>query len=165
MARMHGDRPFGDEEYIREGGVLVPVNSGHEVRHEDGTIAPDDVVEDPIADDGVPGTQDDLPYDFGVDVSLPTDQMIASLEHRASGYRSVGRTGAPADRQEPPLGAADERELWRRQRGLIEESADEASRYAGLVDDDIRRVEASVGEDAGETLPDAPGGTSATGSE
>ena len=165
MVRMHGDRPFGDEEYTREGGVLIPVNTGHEVRHEDGTIAPDDIVEDLIADEGVPGTPDDLPYDFGVDVSQPTDQVIASLDHRASGYGSVGHTGAGADTQEPPLGAEDERELWARQRPLIEESGDEAARYAGLADDDIRRVEAAVGEDAAETLPDSPGGSSATGSE
>lgn len=164
MARLHDDGPFGDEEYVREGGVLVPVNTGHEVRHEDGSIAPDENVEDPIADEGVPGTPDDLPYDYGVEVPHPADQEILSREYRNSGFGTVGHTGYDDDAQEPPLGAADERELWHRQRPLIEESGDEAARYSGLEDDDIARVEGSVGEDSAETLPDAPEGQSATGS-
>lgn len=164
MVRSHGERPFGDEEYVREGGVLVPLNTGHEVRHEDETIAPDDIVEDLIADEGVPGTPDDLPYDYGVEVAQPADQMMLTLEHRKSGFGPVGRTESDDDTDAPPLGTVDERELWRRQRPLIEEAGDEAARYAGLADDDIRRVEASVGEDAAEPLPDAPEGESATGS-
>ena len=163
MPRMHGDRPFGDEEYVREGGVLVPVNTGHEVRHEDGSIAPDDIIEDPIADEGVPGTPDDLPYDYGVQVPHPADQEIGSRERRMSGY-GVGHTGFAKDAEEPPLGTPDERELWRRQRPLIEESGDEAARYAGLEGADIPRIEESVGEDAAESLPDAPEGHSSTGS-
>jgi hypothetical protein len=164
MGRIQDEGPFGDEEYVREGGVLVPVNSGHEVRHEDESIAPDDVLEDLVADEGVPGTRDDLPYDYGVEVAQPADQMILSLEHGGAGFGAMGLTGSDEDGEEPPLGAQDERELWRHQKALIQESEDEAIRYTGLQDDDIARVEAAVGEDAGEVLPDAPEGESATGS-
>jgi hypothetical protein len=164
MARLHDDKSYGDEEYERAGGVLVPVNTGHQVRHEDGTIAPDEVIEDQIADDGVPGTPDDLPYDYGVELPHPTDQEMLNRERRSAGFGDVGHTGVDADTQEPPLGAEDERALWARQRPLIQESGDEAARYAGLEDDDIARVEASVGEDAAEALPDSPEGSSATGS-
>jgi hypothetical protein len=164
MVRTHGDRPFGDDEYIREGGVLIPVNTGHEVRHEDDTIAPDDVVEDVIADEGVPGTQDDLPYDYGVEIAQPADQMILSRDRRRSGFGGVGHTGSDKDEGETPLGAPDERELWRKQKPLIAESGDEAARYAGLEDSDIARVEQAVGEDAAETFSESPEGESATGS-
>ncbi len=160
----HGDRPFGDEEYVREGGVLIPVNTGHEVRHEDDTIAPDDNVEDLIADEGVPGTPDDLPYDYGVDVSQPADQMMLSLDHRSGGFGPVGRTGSDDDGEEPPLGAVDERELWKRQRTLIDESGDEAARYAGLEGSDPARIEAAEGDDAAEVFSESPEGGSATGS-
>jgi len=164
MVRTHGDQPFGDEEYTREGGVLVPVNTGHEVRHEDDTIAPDEVVEDDIADDGVPGTQDDLPYDYGVEIAQPVDQMMLSRDRRGSGFGGLGRTGSDKGADETPLGAPDERELWRKQKPLIAESGDEAARYAGLEDSDIARVERAVGDEAAETLPESPEGESATGS-
>jgi hypothetical protein len=163
MVRDHGE-PFGDEEYVREGGVLVPVHSGHEVRHEDETIAPDDVVEDLIADDGVPGTPDDLPYDYGVENAQPVDQMIPGRERRASAFGPVGHTGADDDAEEPPLGAPDERELWRKQKTLISESRDEAHRYAGLEDSDLARIEDAEGDDAAEVLAESPEGESATGS-
>jgi hypothetical protein len=165
MVHIHDEEPFGDEEYVREGGVLVPVNSGHEVRHEDGSIAPDDNVEDPIADDGVPGTPDDLPYDYGVERARPADQLLLSLERGTSGFGALGRTGSDEDKNESPLGAEDERELWRRQKPLIQESEDERARYTGLAESSIPRIEGAVGEDAGERLPDSPGGASATGSE
>jgi hypothetical protein len=164
MPHKRDEGPYGDEEYVRIGGVLVPVNNGHEVRHEDGTIAPDDIVEDLIADDGVPGTPDDVPYDYGVEVALPADQMILSLDRGASGLGSVGRTGSEPDHDEPPLGAPDERELWRHQKPLIEESGDEAARYAGIPESEVPRVEAAIGEDAADTLSETPGGESATGS-
>jgi len=164
MLHAHEEGPFGDEEYVREGGVLIRVNNGHEVRHEDGSIAPDDVIEDLIADDGVPGTPDDLPYDYGVEITPAADQMILSVERGSSGFGALGHTGSDADGEEPPLGAVDERDLWRHQRALIQESGDEAARYAGMKESDIPRVEEAVGEDAAETLPESPEGTSATGS-
>jgi hypothetical protein len=163
MVRLHGERPFEEEAYERVGGVFVPVNGGHEVGCEDDQCAPDELVEDPLNDDGVPGTPDDLPYDYGVEVPDAADQQVLSPEHRHAGFGGLGRTGSLDDvTQEAPLGAVDERELWNRQRGLIEESGDEAARWGGLAEDHLPRVEAAVGEDAGEVLPDAPEGESAT---
>ena len=164
MVRLHGERPFDEEEYERVGGVFVPVNGGHEVGCEDDKCAPDDLVEDPLNDDGVPGTPDDLPYDYGVEVPVAADQQVLSFEHRHAGFGGLGRTGSADDlATEPPLGAGDERDLWNRQRGLVQESGDEAARWGGLEDDDLPAIEDAMGDDAGETLPDAPEGESATG--
>jgi len=164
MPHMHGQKPLDEEEYVREGGVFVPANSGHEVGCTDDLCAPDELVEDPINDDGVPGTVDDLPYDFGVEVPAAVDQQFKSPEHPHSGFSGMGHTGYDEDvTSESPLGTPDERELWHKQRGLIQESGDEAARWGGLEDDDLRRVEDAIGEDAGEVLPDAPEGESATG--
>jgi hypothetical protein len=164
MVRLHGERPFDESEYERQGGVLVPVNGGHEVGCEDDQCAPDELVEDPLNDDGVPGTRDDLPYDYGVEVPDAVDQQVLSPDRRNAGFGGNGYTGAPDDpTEEPPLGGPDERELWHKQRGLIQESEDEAARWGGLSEDDLPRVEEAIGEDAGEVLPDAPEGESATG--
>jgi hypothetical protein len=163
MVRLHGERPFDEEEYERQGGVFVPVNGGHEVGCEDKACAPDELVEDTLNDDGVPGTPDDLPYDYGVEVPDAVDQQVLSPEHRHSGYAGMGKTGAPDDDSESPLGAVDERDLWHRQRGLVQESGDEAAKWGGLEGDDLKRIEDAIGDDAGEVLPDAPEGASATG--
>jgi hypothetical protein len=85
MVRMHADRPFGDEEYVRAGGVLIPVNNGHEVGHADEKPGPFGLLADLIADEGVGSTPDDLPYDYGVEVALPADQMLPNLERRTEG--------------------------------------------------------------------------------
>jgi hypothetical protein len=164
MPKLHGERPFDEEEYERQGGVLVPVNGGHEVGCEDDQCAPDEVVEDPLNDDGVPGTPDDLPYDYGVEVAEANDMQVLSPENRHAGDGGIGYTGPPEDvTEESPLGAVDERELWHKQRGLIEESGDEAARWGALSEDELPRIEDAIGEDAGEVLPDAPEGESATG--
>jgi len=163
MARLHGERPFEEEVYERIGGVFVPVNGGREVGCDD-RCAPDDLVEDSLDDHGVPGTQDDLPYDYGVESAEAADIEVLSIEHASAGFGDVGRTGAPEDAvEEPLLGGPEERELWRRQRGLIQESGDEKARWSGLEDADLKRVGEAIGEDAGEVLPDAPEGESATG--
>jgi hypothetical protein len=161
MPQMHGHGPSDDEEYIREGGVLVPRFGGHEVASGG---APDDFVEEPLDDDGVPGTPDDLPYDLGVELPAAADQLVESPDRRSGAFSGLGHTGADEDvTEEPPLGGPDERELWHKQRGLIQESGDEAARWRALPDDDVPRVEDAIGEDAGEALPDSPEGESATG--
>jgi hypothetical protein len=76
MARMHRDGTLDDEELVREGGVFVSRNGGHEIGPDDADRVADDWVEDPRADDGVPGTRDDIPYDYGVDISPATDQLV-----------------------------------------------------------------------------------------
>ena len=164
MVRLHGERPFDEEEYERVGGVFAPVNGGHEVGCDDKQCAPDELVEDPLNDDGVPGTPDDLPYDYGVEVPDAVDQQVLSPEKRHIGFGGMGDTGAPDDpTEEPPLGAEDERDLWHKQRGLIQESEDEAARWGGLAEDRLPDIEEAMGDDSGEVLPDSPEGESATG--
>lgn len=161
----HGETSFGDEQYVREGGVLVPVHTGHENRHEDGSIAPDEWVEDDIAQDNSPGTQDDLPYDYGVEVQQPVDQLVDGPDDVNAGFGRMGQTGSDEDEEEPPLGRPEERELWRKQRGLIDEAGDEEARYRGLEDADVRRIDDAVGPESGEVFPEGPEGGSATGSK
>ena len=164
MVRVNDDGSLEEEELVREGGVFVSANGGHEV-DSDQSRAADDYVEDPGSGDGVPGTVDDLPYDQGLETATPADQAMGSHDSRLSGYGGVGYTGADDDSDPAPLGRPEERELWRKQRGLIQESADEPARYSGLNDDEVAALDAASGEDAADTLPDAPEGKSATGAE
>ena len=163
----HNNHP-DDDAYEREEGVLVPRTSGHDVGCDEDQdwCAPDDIVEDPVNDEHVPGTIDDLPYDYGVELPVATDQQLLSIDQGPlSGFGDPGHTEADdVDAGESPLGAVDERELWRHQRALIDEASDEGRRYRGLDEKSVRSVEAAVGEDAGEVLPESPEGTSATGS-
>jgi hypothetical protein len=164
MVRIHNDGSLEDEELVREGGVFVSRNGGHEVDADEARAA-DDYIEDPGTGDGVPGTVDDLPYDFGLEHATAADQLLESSARGRNVRSSVGHTGADDDSDPPALGGPEERELWKKQRGLIQESADEEARYAGLSDELIERVDAASGEDAADVLPDAPGGRSATGAE
>lgn len=161
MSPRDDDRWFGDDELQREGGVFVPAEGGHKVRCPEDECAPDDYVEDPINEPGVPGTIDDQPYDYGVEAALAADETLDSLDRR--GAWSVGATG-PADEGEPaPLGRPEEDELWGQQRPLIEEVAATERGYAGLEDAAIPGIVAASGEDANEVLPQSPDGVSATG--
>jgi hypothetical protein len=92
VPHLHGERPLEEEEYVRQGGVFVPVNGGHEVECEDDLCAPDELVDDPLRDHGVPGTPDDLPYDYGQEMAPAVDQQVLSPEHRNAGFGSVGET-------------------------------------------------------------------------
>jgi hypothetical protein len=164
MVRVNEDGSLDEEELVREGGVFVSRNGGHEADETESRAA-DDYIEDPGTGDGVPGTVDDLPYDMGLETSAPADQLIQSGDGRMHGYGGVGETGADEDTEPPDLGRPEERELWRKQRGLIQESADEELRYRGLNDEEVVELDAASGEDAADVLPDAPEGKSATGSE
>ena len=164
MVRIHDDGSIEEEELVREGGVFVSRSGGREAHSDEGRAA-DDYIEDPGTGDGVPGTVDDLPYDFGLENVAAADQLLESSGRNRGFGGSVGRTGADDDSEPPPLGGPEERELWKKQRALIQESEDEKARYAGLSDDLIARVDAASGEDAADALPDAPEGKSATGSE
>jgi hypothetical protein len=164
MVPQRGDRPFDEEEFEREGGVFVSKSDGSHDLDCDDRCAPDDLVEDPINDEGVPGTPDDLPYDYGVEKAQPADLSLTSTGRGTGWSGHVGHTGADEDSDEPPLGRPEERELWRKQRPLIEEADDEAARYRGLSDEEIPDVESAIGEDAAEVLSETPDGASATGS-
>lgn len=169
MPHLHHHVP-DDDTYVREEGVLVPRNGGHDLGcdEDEDRCAPDDLVEDPVNDEHVPGTVDDLPYDYGVAAPIAADQQFRTIDHGpVSGFGDPGSTGydeGPPYADESPLGSVDERELWQHQRPLIAESADEPRRYRGLSDAEARVVDAASGEDAGELNPEGPEGTSATGS-
>lgn len=92
MVHLHGERPFDEEQYERQGGVFVPVNGGHEVGCEDDACAPDELVEDTLSDHGVPGTPDDLPYDYGAENAPAADQQVLNPEHRHAGFGPLGET-------------------------------------------------------------------------
>lgn len=156
------DTWFEDDELTREGGVFVSRGGGHGVGARDEEAPPDDWVEDPTHDGGVPGTVDDLPYDYGVETPLAADETFEGTESPTRGW-DVGRTGRPDEGDETPLGMPEERELWRLQRPLIEEVEAQEQRYAGLNEPDIREIVEVSGEDSGEPLPEAPDGVSATG--
>jgi hypothetical protein len=91
--RTHSGGSLDDEELVREGGVFVSRNGGREVGPEGDDRAPGDYVEDPGADDGVPGTRDDLPYDLGVDITPAADQLVDEISRRSSTRQET----APAD--------------------------------------------------------------------
>jgi hypothetical protein len=78
--RMHSDGSYDDEELVREGGVFVSRGGGREVGPEKDERPPGDFIEDPDADDGVPGTRDDLPYDYGVEVPEAVDHLVREPE-------------------------------------------------------------------------------------
>jgi len=173
---MTGSHKYPDDEWLKqEEGVLVPAEAGHRVGcdEDEEPCAPDDMVEDPVNDLGVPGTQDDLPYDFGAEVPPAADQQLELIEDLSrEGEDSdlepeeedLGVTGAPADGDGPPLGRPEERELWGKQRALIQEDEREGRRLDGIPESDIPDVERAMGDDAADPLPGSPGGTSATGS-
>jgi hypothetical protein len=162
MVRIHDDGSVEDEALVREGGVFVSRSSGREVDAREARAA-DDYIEDPGTGDAVPGTVDDLPYDQGLETARAADSLLTSSGRGRGAAGGIGRTGADDDREPPELGGPEERELWKKQRGLIGESKDEDARYAGLSDDLAARLDAASCEDAADTLPDSPEGTSATG--
>jgi hypothetical protein len=163
MARKHPDGSFDDEELVREGGVFVSRGGGREVGPE-AADSPSDYVQDPGADEGVPGTRDDLPYDFGVEIPEAADHVIDGPDRVSAGFGGMGRTGSDPDGNETPLGAPEERELWDRQLSLIDESEIEERHLRGLEGSDSKRVRDAEAEGAEEVLPDSPDGVSATGS-
>ncbi len=164
---MRDDAIHEDEAFVREGGVFAPKSGGRDVGCESDelTCPTDDVLEDPVNDEHLPGTVDDAAFDYGTIDPAPTDQRLGTIETGpVVGMRDPGMTGYDEDVQESPLGAVDERDLWKRQKGLIDE--DEAQPYtlSGFSDEEVEGVERALGEDAAGPLVDSPEGTSATGS-
>jgi hypothetical protein len=53
----------------------------------------DDFVEDPVEDENVPGTVDDLPYDYGLVMAPAADQVMLSIDHGPmAGFADPGVT-------------------------------------------------------------------------
>ncbi len=113
MVRIHNDGSLEDEELVREGGVFVSRNGGHEVDADEARAA-DDYIEDPGTGDGVPGTVDDLPYDFGLEMATPADQLLESSGRDRGSHSKAGR----ADAGDAPSAGARRRERDRRRVAL-----------------------------------------------
>ncbi len=123
--------------------------------------APDDYSADPESVSHVgPGTIDDLPLDYGQELPEPADQHL--IPDHAKLRRGECREDEIARED---LGLADKDELWSAQRALVEEDERTGLRLEGLPEDRVDAVVEAMGDDAEDPLPDAPGGTSATGSE
>lgn len=156
-----------DDSFVREGGTFAPRTGGKDVGCDDdqGRCPPDEVLEDPVNDEHVPGTADDLPYDFGTLDPAPTDQFLGSIETGpVIGMGDVGDTGYDEDVDEAPLGAKDERDLWERQKPLIDEAETQPYEVPEMSPEEVRGIERALGEDAAGPLVEYEEGTSATGS-
>ena len=113
--------------------------------------------EDPF---DVPGMADDPDPDLGED--KPTEEVLYR-EKDAVGGAAEPPGPAAAAQDEPEPGTRDERELWRAQQALIDEDDKSGIRLEGFPEDAVPAVLNALGDDAAETLPDSPNGTSATG--
>jgi len=67
------------------------------------------------------------------------------------------------DGYEVDLNPGSEPDLWEKQSALVEEDEKAGLKLEGFSDEEIPRILQAMGEDAEEVVPDAPGGTSATG--
>jgi hypothetical protein len=113
----------------------------------------DDDEFDPSLDEpGVPGTVDDEPLTFGVEVPPAADLHVVD-----EGPTKVGDS-CP----EPGL-PRDETELWNEQTALVEEDEDEGLKLAGFKDEEIPEILDAMGDDAADAVQDFPNGNSATG--
>jgi len=87
MTPRDDDTWFEDDDLVRQGGVFVSKNGGREVGCNEDECAPDDYVEDPVNDEGVPGTVDDLPYDYGIETPRAADETLESRVRGEDGHR------------------------------------------------------------------------------
>ena len=152
-------RPF-DEKLDRESGVFVEPDN-HEVvcDTDEAGCAPDDYVADPGArDPGIPGTADDLPLTFGIETQAPNDEHLVG----EGATKPAGHDREKADDAQD-AGKADEAELWRAQKALVEEDEVAGLKLDGFEEEEIPAVLEAMGDDAADPLQDFPNGTSATG--
>ena len=152
-------RPF-NEDLSRESGVFVEADGGEvTIDTDDSGAAPDDYVADPgERDPGLPGTSDDLPLTFGIETQAPDDQHLVM----EGATKPSGHTREKAEARED-LGKADEAELWRAQKALIEEDEKSGLKLDGFDEEEIPAILDAIGDDAADPLQDFPNGTSATG--
>jgi len=153
-------RPF-DEKLDRESGVFVEPDAREVGCGPNGEpCPPDDFAEDPYSShaEAVPGTVDDVPLTFGVQLPKANDEhLVADARSHQSG------SPAPAEEHEHPEGTADERDLWRQQKALVDEDEASGVDLSGFSDAQVAEIMNAMGDDAADALPDAPGGVSATG--
>lgn len=147
-----GPRYWDDENLEQDEGAFIRTGSTAEgCDPVEDRCAPDDVVEDPIEDRHVPGTVDDLPYDYGVETPPAADQLLDTIEVPGAESRwDVGETGSAGEGDEPVLGRPEERELWSKQKPLIEISEIEEGHYRGLDSERAEAIHEALAEDAAE---------------
>lgn len=151
-------RHIFEERLEREGGVFVePQHDEVGCADPEVECGPDDYPEDPFAIEHRPGTVDDAGYSMGVELPDAGDlHLIPDRGRLRSGER------APDEEAELALGERDERDLWRRQRPLIEEDSEEGiDMPAGMDDEDAARVMDAMGA---EFVEEDQADVSATGS-
>ena len=154
-------RPFA-ENLVREEGVLVEPGSRDVGCDPDDEVCPtDDFANDPHADGAhsVPGTVDDAPMNFGIELPTAGDRHLVP-----EGATHQGGRQALSEERETPEGKRDENELWSEQKALINEDEAEGLRLQGFSEEEIPAILAAMGDDAEDALQDAPNGSSATGS-
>lgn len=145
-----------EERLDRDGGLLIEPHDSETAPEE---LPPDDYVTDPWADGDRPGTVDDLPYTMGVETPDADDlNLVPEGATRRAG------SPAPDEEREAEPGRRDERDLWAKQKPLIAEDEDDGIKLPGFDDETAKRVVDAMGDDVADPLPDAPNGTSATGS-
>jgi hypothetical protein len=114
-------------------------------------MSPDDYTSDPDqTSSGVPGTVDDVPADYGEDLSVESDAAAAKPP-------VVDTT------EESEAGGGNESELWGHQKALIEEDEKEGLKLESFPAEEIPDILEAMGDDAADSLVDSPNGTSATG--
>lgn len=94
MARRYDNYP-DDHPYERDEGVLVGHRAGHDVGYDDARegSAPDDFIEEPLKEEHVPGTVDDLPFDWGLAIAPAADQELLSIDRGPmGGFGDLGST-------------------------------------------------------------------------
>lgn len=166
MVHVHRDGSLDEDENLeREGGVFVSRKAGSRDVGPDEPEIPNDYPEDPASEEHVPGTVDDANYDYGIQLPKATDQLLTSSGQTSAAATGVGRTGADDDRDPSELGREDQRELWRNQRALNEESEEDSVPWDDVGEELAERFQETTGEDAAEVNPEAPEGGSATGQE
>lgn len=149
-----------DEHLDRESGAFIEPDA-REVScgQREEQCAPDDYANDPESGQaGIPGTVDDVPLDFGIEIPVPAEQYMV-LE----GTTRIQPEPVSADSAGEDDSVADERELWLAQAGLVEEDELEGLSLETFSEDEIAEIIEAVGDDAADPLPDSPDGTSATG--
>lgn len=149
-----------NEKLEREGGVFIePQHTQVDCNDPENLgCAPDEYPEDPYAVDNRPGTPDDVTYSYGLELPNAADRHLVP-----EGATHQSGPPAPDEEREFEPGERDERDLWRRQRALIEEDADSPKLPVGMSDEDGRRVMGAMGDDEGDEASEDATTVSATG--
>lgn len=149
-----------DEKLERDNGVFAePQHMQRDCNSPDAECATDEYPEDPFAIDNRPGTADDATYSMGVELPNAADQhLVPEGRTHQSGH------SAPDEEREWEPGELEERDLWRRQRPLIEEDVDDGIKFPrGVSDEEAQHTLDAMGDETSDNVPDMTQGGSATG--